>query len=114
MGRYGFIILFLVILAAPLALHAIYKPSAQNAQTGGLRLVIITPNGQEIRDGLRAAFADWSKKNYGEAIELQFLTPGGTTDIRRQLDTISRAILPCSSGLSVSHDADRVVALSRR
>jgi ABC-type Fe3+ transport system substrate-binding protein len=56
------------------------------------KLIIITPQGQEIRDEFRWAFADWHRQKYGRPVQLEFLTPGGTADIRRQLDTIYRAI----------------------
>jgi iron(III) transport system substrate-binding protein len=98
MGRYGFILVFFVILAAPLVIHAVNKHSSGGSEPTGLRLVIITPDGQEIRNEFRWAFADWSKRKYGEPIELEFLTPGGTTDIRRQLDTIYRAIRDAHGG----------------
>lgn len=98
MGRYGFILLFVLILAAPLVMHAVEKKSSPPGESSGLRLVIITPDGQEIRSEFRRAFADWSKRKYGQAIELEFLTPGGTSDVRRQLDTIYRAIRDAHGG----------------
>ena len=60
--------------------------------------MIITPNGQEIRNEFRWAFADWHRQKYGRPVELEFLTPGGTTDVRRQLDTIYRAIRDAHGG----------------
>ena len=91
MGRYGFILLFLAVLIGPLLAHALRRSEA-GASGSGDRLVIITPNGQEIRNEFRWAFADWHKQKYGRPVQLEFLTPGGTSDVRRQLDTIYRAI----------------------
>ncbi len=98
MGRFGFIFVFLVLLGAPLVIRAFQKTSPGPEESSGARLVIITPHGQEIRNEFRWAFADWSKEKYGEAIDLEFLTPGGTGDIRRQLDTIYRAIRDANGG----------------
>jgi ABC-type Fe3+ transport system substrate-binding protein len=98
MGRFGFIFVFLILLGAPLVIRAFQKTSPGPQESTGARLVIITPHGQEIRNEFRRAFADWSQKKYGEAIDLEYLTPGGTGDIRRQLDTIYRAIRDANGG----------------
>ncbi|MGD0768233.1 MAG: extracellular solute-binding protein [Tepidisphaeraceae bacterium] len=98
MRRYGLILLFVVLLVAPLAVHAMKHTSVGGGESSGLRLVIITPHGQEIRNEFRWAFADWHRQKYGQPVELEFRTPGGTTDIRRQLDTIYRAIRDTHGG----------------
>ncbi len=98
MRRYGFILLFMALLVAPLAVHALSRASGGGQESSGLRLVIITPHGQEIRNEFRWAFADWHKQKYGQSVELEFRTPGGATDIRRQLDTIYRAIRDAHGG----------------
>jgi iron(III) transport system substrate-binding protein len=97
MGRYGFILLFFAVLIGPLLAHALRRSEA-GASGSEDRLVIITPNGQEIRNEFRWAFADWHKEKYGRAVQLEFLTPGGTSDVRRQLDTIYRAIRDAHGG----------------
>jgi iron(III) transport system substrate-binding protein len=91
MGRYAFIVLFGIVLIGPLVGRALREP-AKSAGGSAEKLVIITPDGQEIRDEFRWAFADWHRRKYGQSVELEFLTPGGTLDVRRQLDTIYRAI----------------------
>src|SRR5580698_8797161 len=91
MGRYGFILLFLAVLIGPLLARGLRGHEA-GAAGSEEKLVIITPHGQEIRNEFRWAFADWHRQKYGAPVELVFLTPGGTTDVRRQLDTIYRAI----------------------
>ena len=94
MGRYGLTILFFAVLIGPLVAHALRRTEARAEE----KLVIITPNGQEIRNEFRWAFADWHKRRYGQAVELEFLTPGGTSDVRRQLDTVYRAIREAHGG----------------
>lgn len=90
-GRYGFIVLFAAALVGPLIAYGLRERQTP-AGNSGLKLVIITPHGVEIRDEFRWAFADWHRNKYGQAVELEYLTPGGTLDVRRQLDTIYRAI----------------------
>jgi hypothetical protein len=97
MGRYGFILLFFAMLIGPLLARALRSPESQVAGSEE-KLVIISPNGREIRNEFRWAFADWHKREYGQPVQLEFLTPGGATDIRRQLDTIYRAIRDAHGG----------------
>ena len=96
MRRYGFILVFVALLVVPLAVHGWHGRGGE--ASSGLRLVIITPHGQEIRNEFRWAFEDWYKNKYLQSVELEYLTPGGTSDIRRQLDTIYRAIREAHGG----------------
>jgi iron(III) transport system substrate-binding protein len=99
MRRYFFIIAFAVLLIAPLAaraLHGVWNPSIVADATE--RLVIITPHEQDIRNEFRWAFADWHRRKYGQAVDVQYLTPGGTNDIRRELDLKYRAIREAHGG----------------
>jgi ABC-type Fe3+ transport system substrate-binding protein len=102
MKRYGFILAFFVLLVVPLAIHLV-QAAASAVQSywsgrGVARLVIITPHSEDIRNEFRWAFADWHKKKYGQAVQLEFLNPGGTSDIRRQLDTVYRQIRAAHAG----------------
>jgi len=99
MRRYGFILLFFAVLIGPVLARALRDREGSTEEAGTReKLVIITPNGQEIRNEFRWAFADWHRQKYGVPVELVFLTPGGTTDVRRQLDTIYRAIRGAHGG----------------
>jgi ABC-type Fe3+ transport system substrate-binding protein len=98
MRRNGFIFAFVVLLIAPLAAHAIHGAWRTGSAASGERLVIITPHGQDIRNEFRWAFADWHQKKYGYAVDLEYLTPGGTNDIRRELDLKYRAIREANNG----------------
>jgi ABC-type Fe3+ transport system substrate-binding protein len=85
--QYLFLILFVIVLAAPFALRAIVKtPEASNFGEGTVpRLVVITPNNQDIRREFARAFSEWHAARFGTAVEIDFRTPGGTNDIKRQL-----------------------------
>ena len=92
---------FFLLLAAPFLMRSLAGsgPGSEaviDAQTP--RLVVITPHDQDIRNEFRWAFADWHLKKYGQAVELDFLVPGGTSDVRRQLETIYRTIRASHGG----------------
>ena len=87
MRRYTFIVLFFLVLAAPFVLRAVVKPGDSAARTarGRPRLVVITPNNQDIRREFARAFSEWHQAHFGTAVEIDYRTPGGTNDIKRQL-----------------------------
>lgn len=107
MRKYGFIIAFVILLIAPLAAHALHGAWRSDiesvsgdhpAERPAERLVIITPHSQDIRNEFRWAFADWHQKKYGDAVDIEYLNPGGTNDIRRELDLKYRAIREANNG----------------
>lgn len=55
------------------------------------RLIIVTPHTQQIRDEFGRAFSEWHLREYAEPIRVDFRTPGGTSEIRRQLEAQFRA-----------------------
>jgi ABC-type Fe3+ transport system substrate-binding protein len=112
--RYSFILLFLFLLFAPLVMRRLTHADAEIVSAGSTapeRLVIITPHAIDIRDEFRWAFADWHLKKYGQSVAIDYLNPGGTNDVKRQLDTIYREIksrhggeLPPEDQISVGID----------
>src|SRR3954469_10130629 len=84
MKPYIYLILFLLILGLPFLLRgALTSAPVQHAQ---LRLVVVTPPNQDIRREFAYAFSDWHEKKYGQAVEIDYRTPGGTNDIKRLLE----------------------------
>ena len=49
-------------------------------------LVVITPHNEAIRSEFGEAFRDWYRKKTGRSVLLEWLTPGGTSEIARFLD----------------------------
>jgi iron(III) transport system substrate-binding protein len=95
MQRYGYILLFVFLLAAPWGMRQLTHAPGETTSAAPVaadHLVIITPHAVDIRNEFRWAFADWHLKKYGKAVTIDYLTPGGTNDIKRQLDTIYREI----------------------
>jgi iron(III) transport system substrate-binding protein len=90
--RYLFVILFVIVLAAPFILRAVVKTNdAARATAGALRLVVITPHNQDIRREFARAFNAWHLTKYGQSVEIDYRVPGGTHDIKRQLEDTYRS-----------------------
>jgi iron(III) transport system substrate-binding protein len=84
MRRYLLIILFFAVLLVPVVLRR-FLVHAQASAAGGLRLVVITPDNQDIRREFARAFDRWHREKYGVGVTIDYRTPGGTNDIERQL-----------------------------
>lgn len=86
--RYVFILLFLLALATPFVLRlAVTRGVAsQPSQRNAARLVVITPHTQDIRREFARAFGQWHVRKYGRPVVIDYRIPGGTNDIRRQLE----------------------------
>ncbi len=56
-------------------------------------LVVITPHVQQIRDEFARGFDRWHRAHHGTGARVDWRVPGGTSDIRRQLDAIYLAAL---------------------
>lgn len=81
-ARVLFAVVFLGLVALPLAL----RPSEKSEPTGGLRqLIVITPHLAQLREEFDAGFRRWHEAKYGEAVRIQYLSPGGTSEIIKQL-----------------------------
>lgn len=79
-----FIVLALaVVLGVPFALRP--APEA-GAGDDAPALVIITPHVQQIRREFGAAFERWHLENFGGPARVDWRTPGGTSEILRQLE----------------------------
>ncbi|HHN77849.1 MAG TPA: extracellular solute-binding protein [Phycisphaerales bacterium] len=79
----------LVLLGVPFVTHM----ESDQPTGGGRRLIIITPHVEQIREEFARAFSAWHERHYGEPVNVDFRTPGGTSEIRRQLEAEYRARL---------------------
>ena len=70
----------LVILPLALRPSADWSPSAQE------RLVIITPNSEQIKYEFEHAFREWYKEHRGRDVMIDWRSPGGTRDIVRYIN----------------------------
>ena len=72
------------IVAIPLALQT---GETSEKQTEQRQLKILTPHNETIRREFGEAFTRYYKEETGEQIYVNWLTPGGTSEIRRVLDS---------------------------
>ncbi len=93
MRAFIYLILFSIVLIAPFILRMalIRSTVADHAASAG-RLVVVTPNNQDIRNSFRDAFNAWHIRHFGRSVEIDFITPGGTGDIKRLLETTYNAM----------------------
>jgi len=77
----------LIVLGAPL----LFRPEAAQAPENARTLVIITPHIEPLRYEFERAFSDWHEQQYGVPVDIDWRRPGGTSDIRKQLQAEYRA-----------------------
>src|SRR4051794_20053221 len=92
MRRYGYILLFLLVLVAPFVVRLGLRTSAPASTRAGTgpRLIVFTPHNQDIRREFATAFARWHERRYGTPVVMDYRTIGGTNDIKRQLESMYR------------------------
>lgn len=78
-----FVILALILV---LGVPFLFRPESARPPDGALRLVIISPHNEQIRAEFGRAFSDWHEANFGVPVVIDWRRPGGTTEIRRQLE----------------------------
>lgn len=92
MRRYLYILLFGIVLVAPFVLRAVMLTGQASAASEGdaFRLIVVTPHNQDIRREFARAFSEWHERTYRQAVEIDYRVPGGTNDIKRQLENTYR------------------------
>lgn len=68
----------ILLLGLPFALH-------RERSREGRRLVVITPHVRQIQEEFAHAFSRWHEREFGEPVFIDYRTPGGTSEIIRQL-----------------------------
>lgn len=76
----------LVVLGVPFAMSGV-KRGDMHAE-GARKLIVVTPHVPQIRDEFARAFSEWHQREYGEAVVIDYRTPGGTSEIRKQLSAM--------------------------
>lgn len=79
-------LLLLVVLGVPFVLSAGKTGTTHddNVRT----LIVVTPHVPQIRDEFARGFSDWHQREFGERVSVDFRTPGGTSEIRKQLEAM--------------------------
>jgi iron(III) transport system substrate-binding protein len=78
--------LLLIVLGVPFILSAGKKGTGH--QPGTRTLIIVTPHVPQIRDEFGYGFSQWHQRVYNEAVSIDWRTPGGTSEIRKQLEAM--------------------------
>lgn len=74
-------------VATPLILSRMSRDEGVTADDAQRRINIITPHNETIRREFGEAFQAWWKDKTGETVYVNWLTPGGTSEIRMVLDS---------------------------
>jgi len=101
--RVVLILLFVVVLVIPLALGGRGGPGTAGVGADR-RLIIVSPHNELVRSEFEAAFEQWHLDAYGEAVDVVWSTPGGTSDIRTIL--VSQTTAALRQGRPVGGTAD--------
>ncbi len=83
------LVLLVVLVAAPLAL----RPATPASDEDALRLIVITPHNQQIRQEFAIGFSAWHDELHGRPVDVDFRRPGGTSEIRKQLLALYEAAI---------------------
>lgn len=86
-------IVILLALAVVLGVPWLVRPPAAERPADARTLVVLTPHNDQIRYEFGEAFRRWHEREYGETVLIDWRTPGGTSVIRRQLESEFRAAL---------------------
>ena len=84
----GVLVPLAAVVAAPLLLR---DTEVEGAAPSELRLEIITPHNELIRREFGEAFAKWYQEKEGKSVYVNWRSPGGTSEIKRVLDTVFTA-----------------------
>jgi ABC-type thiamine transport system substrate-binding protein len=74
-----------LVMANPTA-----DPTADVPDDETRRLIIISPHNEQIRTEFGRAFSSWHQQHYGEPVDVQWRSIGGTSDIVRTLHSAYR------------------------
>lgn len=79
-----------ILLAAVLGVPFLLRPPTEGRthSADDLKLVIVTPHVQQIRTESAAAFDKWYYAKTGKHVTIDWRTPGGTSEIVRQLQGV--------------------------
>lgn len=70
-----------------LALPFIFRVSAEESNEAARRVIIISPHNEQIRYEFGRGFADWHEARFGEPARVDWSVPGGTSEIRKMLQS---------------------------
>ncbi|MEO1129338.1 MAG: extracellular solute-binding protein [Planctomycetota bacterium] len=75
---------FALVLGVPF----VFRPKSAERPAGAREVIIITPHNEQIRTEFARAFDEWHRAQYGEPAVIEWVQPGGTSEIRKQLQSV--------------------------
>lgn len=90
-GRIVIALLLGIILGVPFALTA--GREHESAPSDAQRLIVVSPHVPQIRAEFGRAFEDWHRREYGTPAVVDWRTPGGTSEIRNQLNAMFSSVV---------------------
>ncbi|MDZ4829373.1 MAG: extracellular solute-binding protein [Phycisphaerae bacterium] len=92
-GRAILVLVLLVLIGLPIAIAP--REKRTNRETGATardaddahRIVVFTPHNEQIRQEFADAFGRWHETKFGEHVEVSWRQPGGTSEIRKMLES---------------------------
>jgi len=101
--------LLAIVLGVPFILSAGKKGSSY--QAGTRTLIIVTPHVPQIRDEFGYGFSQWHQRVFGEPANIDWRAPGGTSEIRKQLEGLfKQRIKKAAEGDGYAIDEDGVLS----
>lgn len=88
-ARVAVLLAFVLILGVPFAL----RPAAVRDHADADTLIVVTPHVQQIRAEFSRAFDAWRHKRTGRHARIDWRSPGGTSEILKQLEAQYKAVL---------------------
>lgn len=86
LGRIVIAVFLGLILGVPFALTL--GRDKETAPANAERLIVVSPHVPQIRAEFGRAFSEWHLREHGTPAVVDFRTPGGTSEIRKQLDAM--------------------------
>lgn len=86
LGRIIIAVLLGIVLGVPFALTL--GRGGDAAPADAERIIVITPHVPQIRAEFGAAFSEWHLREHGTSVVVDWRTPGGTSEIRKQLEAM--------------------------
>ena len=80
------VLALVAIIAAPLVLSKKSGSGNVTAKNADREITIITPHNEAIRREFGEAFQEWWQEKKGESVYVNWLTPGGVSEIRKIID----------------------------
>lgn len=93
MNRRVFRITGVLLFGLLLGLPWVWRPARAVVPGGAMRLVVLTPHNEQIRDEIGRAFSQWHRSRFGRPVVIDWRAGSGTGDIERILLSGYEALL---------------------